>query len=382
MTAQRHTPSVLLPSGFRDLLPAEAQKEEDAVRRFLDACQALGYKRVRPPLAEFEDALFAEGPGAFVKEQAFRFIDPVSQKMMALRFDITTQIARIVSSRMADAPRPLRLMYANDVVRANASQQRTDRQFRQIGCEIISDENNASDLEIAVTSLIGLEAMGIKALTLDLSYTKLLHLILESYGITGDDKDIWLDMLASKDMAALNARPEAFSQALASVISACGVPSQTIAALKDLSLNDQAMQCVAQLETLSEGLLSALKDLGLDQVQVTIDPFETNGFKYHTGICFTLFTAQANAEIGRGGRYDVQGGQSACGFTIYMDMLLDILPVSEQQKAIFVGAQTSWAQIKTLQTQGWIVHRAIEGYDAPEECTHVFDNGEIVSNKK
>lgn len=374
----KHTQNVvLLPSGFRDLLPPEAQKEEEAVRRFLDLCGAFGYNRVRPPLAEFEDALFAEGPGAFVKEQAFRFVDPVSQKMMALRFDITTQIARIAASRLAEAPRPLRLMYANDVLRARGTQQRLDRQFRQIGCEIISDEEAQADLEMAMLSLLGLQAMGIKDITIDLSYTKLLHLILESYGVTGADKTAWLEILDSKDMAALKARPDAFTGALATVIEACGVPDDTIKALRALDISPAAQTCINQLEALSAGLRAALDESKVTGVNITIDPFETSGFKYHTGLCFTLFTPRASAEIGRGGRYDIQGGQSACGFTVYMDMLLAIVPPCAERKYISVPAETDWTHIKTLQEQGWIVLRAIDGYDTPVECTHIFKDGKI-----
>jgi ATP phosphoribosyltransferase regulatory subunit len=371
----------LLPSGFRDLLPPEAQKEETAVRRFLDLCASYGYNRVRPPLVEFEETLFSDGPGAFLKEKAFRFIDPVSQKMMALRFDITAQIARIASSRMVDHPRPLRLMYANDVLRAKATEQRLDRQFRQVGCEIISAPNAQADLEIAMLALQGVQALGIEALTIDVSYTKLLHLILESYGVRGEEKTLWLSMLASKDLAALQARPESFSQALADVIKACGVPDAVVKALRKMELNAEGRACIDQLEALTIDLHQALQETDMQGVQITIDPFETSGFQYHTGLCFTLFAPQATAEIGRGGRYDIQGGQSACGFTLYMDMLLDIIPALPAGKSILVPADLSWSEIKALQAQGWIVLRQIEGYDAPAECAYIYEDGAVKDKK-
>lgn len=375
----RKKQAVLLPSGFRDLLPQEAYKEDQAVRAFMDTCHGYGYERVRPPLAEFEEALFAEGPGAFVKEQAFRFVDPVSQKMMALRFDITTQIARIASTRFSQRTQPLRLMYANDVLRAKATQHRIDRQFRQLGCEIVSPPDIHADIEIAVLSVQALRAMGVKDITLDVAYTRLLHLILESYAIEGDDKEQWLDMLARKDMAALNARPEAFSQGLAEAVSACGDTDATLMALERLDLNTEAKTCIAELRAVTAGVQSALSDhRAWGDVRVTLDPFELRGFQYHSGVCFTLFTAHVGTEIGRGGRYDIQGGLSATGFTVYMDMLLDHLPLPSEERRVHVPADLSWTEIKALQDEGWIVIRVLPYENRDQITGHVYHNGEII----
>ena len=48
-----------------------------------------------------------------------------------------SRCARIALSRLAEEERPLRLTYANDVIRTKASQARTQRQFTQVGCELI-----------------------------------------------------------------------------------------------------------------------------------------------------------------------------------------------------------------------------------------------------
>src|SRR3546814_10311809 len=70
--------------------------------------QAQGYERVKPPLLEFEEALLT-GAGAAVASQTFRLMDPVSQRMMGLRADMTPKVARIATTRLTKAPRPLRL---------------------------------------------------------------------------------------------------------------------------------------------------------------------------------------------------------------------------------------------------------------------------------
>ena len=87
------------------------------MKKFLSFFADFNYLRVNPPLIEFEETLFAKGPGSVLKDNSFRIMDPISQKMMALRSDMTTQISRIASSRMSHYPRPLRISYSGDVLR-------------------------------------------------------------------------------------------------------------------------------------------------------------------------------------------------------------------------------------------------------------------------
>ena len=126
----------LLPAGFPDMLPPDAGHEAATVERLMAALAARGYERVKPPLVEFEDTLLA-GPGAAMANQTFRVMDPVSQRMMGVRADLTLQIARIAESRLQSAPKPLRVCYAGDVLRVTGGQLRPERQFTQVGAELI-----------------------------------------------------------------------------------------------------------------------------------------------------------------------------------------------------------------------------------------------------
>ncbi len=111
----------LLPAGLADLLPPEAEQEALLVERLAESFARHGYERVKPPLLEFEDSLFA-GSGAAMAEQTFRLMDPISQRMMGLRADTTPQVARVAATRLAGVPRPLRLSYAGQVLRVRGSE--------------------------------------------------------------------------------------------------------------------------------------------------------------------------------------------------------------------------------------------------------------------
>ena len=118
----------LLPQGLRDLLPPQAEAEAALVERLMAVLAGNGYERVEPPLVEFEDNLLS-GAGAAMAKETFRLMDPVSQRMVGVRADMTPQVARIAATRLAKAPRPLRLSYAGQVLRVKGGQLNPERQI-------------------------------------------------------------------------------------------------------------------------------------------------------------------------------------------------------------------------------------------------------------
>ena len=158
----------LLPAGLRDLLPPDAETEAASVEALMEVFAAHGYQRVKPPLLEFEDSLLA-GSGVAVAEQTFRLMDPESQRMMGLRADTTPQVARIATTRLAHAPRPLRLSYAGQCLRVRGSQLAPDRQIAQAGIELIGCDNPAADAEIVLVGAEALASVGLTRTSFDLT---------------------------------------------------------------------------------------------------------------------------------------------------------------------------------------------------------------------
>ncbi|MGB0720670.1 MAG: ATP phosphoribosyltransferase regulatory subunit [Bdellovibrionales bacterium] len=282
-------PSFLLPKGFEDLLPPDAEGEANAIHTLMAVFGGAGYARIKPPLLEFEESMIGSGPGAVLADQTFRVMDNQSGKMLALRSDITPQIARIVSSRLGDAGRPLRLSYANDVVRMSGSQQRTLRQFCQVGCELIDTGSDDNLVEVLVLAAKGLQALGIKGVSFDFTLPCVFDDILAAFGASRDA----IDPLRVK---------------------VSGMAGRALAALGDLDLSDAALADVDRLAR----ILARPELQGLEGVQFTLDPLETKGFEYHKGIAFTVFAKGVNGELGRGGCYAL-GDALAAGFTFYMD---------------------------------------------------------------
>jgi ATP phosphoribosyltransferase regulatory subunit len=157
----------LLPQGLRDLLPPDAEVEAAIVSGLIRVLTGHGYERVKPPLIEFEDNLLS-GAGAAMASETFRLMDPISQRMVGLRADMTTQVARIAATRLAHAPRPLRLCYAGQVLRVKGSDIRPERQIGQVGAELIgSADVAAADIEVVGVATEALTVLGVEKLSVD-----------------------------------------------------------------------------------------------------------------------------------------------------------------------------------------------------------------------
>lgn len=344
----------LLPNGLLDLLPPYAENETRVINAFMESFSAFGYARVKPPLVEFEESLLGEGPGQALARQTFRMMDPVSQRMMGVRADVTAQIARIATSRLSEEVRPLRLSYAADVLRVNGSQLRPERQFCQVGCEMIGVDSLMADVETPLVALKALSSIGIGKLSVDLTVPTLIAHIYDETATDEDTRETLNDLIEKRDCDAIAAQGGKAAKLIVELM-----------AHKDgfdkIALPEKAKADMNRILAVAKELQAALSVYGLGDVQITIDPLERRGFEYQTGVSFTLFAIGARGEIGRGGRYDVtargKAAETATGFTLYMDTILRVAPAMAEPRRQDVSADASWKEVKTLQDQGVQVSR-------------------------
>ncbi len=365
-------PRSLLPSGLRDALPPEAGAEARAVGRLLEVFHANAYERVDPPLVEFERSLL-DGPGEAVSPQTFRLMDPVSQRMMGLRTDITPQVARIAATRLAQAPRPLRLSYAGHVLRVRGSQLRPERQFVQVGAELVGAPAPGADVEAVVLAAEALGAVGINDVSVDLSLPTLVPAICREIGLAEDEARRARVALDRKDPAALSGLGEETRTLLTALLEAAGPATDAIGRLKVLPFLDRTRRMCDELQQTVERVAAAAPGLNL-----TVDPVEFRGMEYQTGVSFTVFTPRVHSEIGRGGRYELDTGESATGFTLFMDALARALPAPEPERLVYVPFGAPSEASTRLRADGW---RTLQGLSAVDDdmaearrlrCGHVL----------
>lgn len=370
----------LLPAGLADLLAPAAREEAYVVERLIAACEAEGYERVKPPLLEFEQTLIA-GTGAAVADQTFRLMDPVSQRMLGLRADMTPQVARIAAFRLGAAPRPLRLCYAGQVLRVKGSQLRPGRQFGQVGAELLGADGAAADAEACLLAARALLALGVGGLTLDLTLPTLVPLVAEALDLPATQRGALFAALDRKDAAAVAEAGGSQAAPFLAMLHAAGPSPEALGALQALTLPPPGAAEVARLVAVAGLIEAALPDLVL-----TVDPVERRGYEYHTGLSFTLFARGVRGELGRGGRYLAERSEGpsepATGFTLYMDTVQAAVPARTPRRRLFLPAGTAPRDAQRLRDAGWITVAALEeGREPASEagrlgCSHLWQDGE------
>ncbi|MCC7049951.1 MAG: ATP phosphoribosyltransferase regulatory subunit [Alphaproteobacteria bacterium] len=373
----------LLPAGLADGLPPEAGHESMLVARLVARFAAQGYALVKPPLVEFEESLLS-GIGAALRQHCFRLMDPVSQRMMGVRPDITPQVARIARTRLARAPRPLRLCYAGEVLRVRGTQLRPTRQFEQVGAEVIGASSAAADAEAVVLGAGALEAIGVAGLSVDLCVPTLVPHLAEALGLRPAQVDGLRAALDRKDIAAVEAAlAGAEARAIptfTALLRATGAAGTALAGLGRLDLPPAA---AAERDRLAE--VVALVRRAMPALTLTIDPVEMRGFEYDSGVSFTFFARGVHGELGRGGRYMAAGAEPSTGFTLFMDAIAPALPPPPAPRRVFLPLDTAQDVGARLRGEGWTTVAGLE--KAPDSaaearrqgCSHCWRDGAAVA---
>jgi ATP phosphoribosyltransferase regulatory subunit len=223
----------LLPVGLRDVLPPEAELEAKSVETIMECFAAHGYQRVSTPLLEFEESLYA-GAGAATIEQTFRLMDPESQRMIGVRADITPQVGRVASTRLAHAPRPLRLAYFGQCLRVRGADLQNSRQIGQAGIELIGPDTAQADAEIILTAAEVLNTLGLRSVSFDLTFPRLVLSLVENAGPAAIPA--LTHALDRKDRAAIAAIGGSGTALLLQLLDACGPAERAIPALLAIDL--------------------------------------------------------------------------------------------------------------------------------------------------
>lgn len=361
----------LLPEGLRDRLPPQAEAASRLLHRVILAIGRHGYDRVSPPLAEFEEELVGRLKSDR-HQDLLRFVDPVSQRTLALRPDITGQVGRIAATRLAHRPRPLRLAYGGPVLKLRATQLRPERELTQAGAELIGPDGAPAVIEVLRVAIEALEAAGAAAVTVDLTLPDLVEaLAADTLPLSPDRIAAVSHALDLKDAGAVAALGAA---AYLPLIEAAGPLARALDRLRALRLGpalDRRLDAIAAIAAAFDG-----------HAAFTLDPTERHGFEYQSWVGFSLFAAGLAGEVGRGGAYAIVHGdgreEPAVGFSLYIDPLVDAGLGQEPARRVFVPLDADPNLARGLRQDGWITVAALTDDDQPTGCTHRLVGGTVL----
>jgi ATP phosphoribosyltransferase regulatory subunit len=361
---------------MRDLLPPEASLRRAIARAFLGRAELFGYEPVIPPAFEYAQTI-ERGLGTLDPREIVRFVEPETGEVVALRPDVTPQIARLVATRFDGRPRPYRLAYDASVLRRRfGSRARTHRQISQLGLELIGVHPVDGDVELLVLAATALESMGLRAFTLDLGHAEIARALLA--GVEPSRAAEIAEALAKKDRADLArlARGLEWESALVALPDLHGDPS-ILDQLPEPVANGPAAAAIADLRGLITALGAWLRAESSTAAAITVDLCEVRGLAYYTGPFYQLFAEGPGVAIGAGGRYDqllsrFDRPMPASGLAVDVDALLWALrvadaPLLRRPKRVVVTGEGAEAFARMLRAKG--IPTAVAGADAEAYAT-------------
>ncbi len=325
----------LLPEYIQDMLPDEAWRVERMRAQLLELLRASGYQLVSPPLLEYAESLLIDD-SRDVDLRTFKLVDQLSGRTLALRADITPQVARI-DAHLLNRQGVTRLCYAGSVLHTQPAGLTRTRELLQIGAELYGHGGLESDLEIQRLMLHSLALLGIDGVHLDLGHVGVFRALVNHAGIDKALENDLFTALQGKDGAALQALTEPLDAALRNALlvlpALYGDCTEVLArARSELPDYPGIRTALDELETVSGKLLPMASSFGIDLADL-------RGYHYHSGMVFAAYHTGSHDAIALGGRYDDLGrsfgrARAATGFSMDLRQLYRLLPPQAAQAGI------------------------------------------------
>ena len=366
----------LLPEGLEDRLPREAMAISRAMRNVLDVMDSHGYDWVSPPLIEFEKSLsgrMAGGNDGATARKMFRFVDPGSLRILAVRSDMTPQVGRIAATGLSGSARPLRLCYGGEVALIRADQLDPARQRLQLGAELIGSDKVAAATELVALAIEALERAGATGISVDFTLPDLVDILAQkALPLAPENIAQVRRELDTKDAGGLAQVPG--GEAYMPLLYATGPFDQAIARLQDLDAGGALASRITGLTQIAERVAGSAR--------LTLDPTERHGFEYQSWFGFTIYADGVRGAVGRGGTYAIGGtNEPATGFSLYIDALVDAFEAPPTRDTLFLPVIHDRDVAARLRAIGWRTVEALSDDDdaAALGCTHWLEGGEPVA---
>ena len=317
-----------IPAGMRYYIGAEARLRRTIEDTAMSVFESWSYEEVITPSVDYYD-LFEQGMGHTEAQRGFRFTDN-DGRLLALRPDVTSSVARMAATLLAERPRPLRFCYAAPVFRQQPqSHAEWRRENTQLGCELIGVNGKSADLEVLRLANEILSRLDLQTTyCITINNVEIFNGVAAHLELTTPARERLRRLIDTRETAELqrfldscsNSEGRAFSQ-----------PTQltgtreVIRAARNVITNSRS---IAALDSLEE-LWTEIESLGLAD-RFEIDLSDVSSLDYYTGLSLRVFVDGAGTSVGRGGRYDGLTGnfgraEPAVGFVLNLDALTEVL---------------------------------------------------------
>lgn len=334
------------PEGTRDRLFAECRERRRVQRRLTSLFRGRGYGEVSTPEVEFYD-LFLQSGSPLPQEGMLKIIDR-SGKIMVMRPDCTTPIARVAATKLKSVPLPQRLYYDQTVFRSQAGHRGSSGEIAQCGVELIGAAGPKADLEMIALAVDALRACGLEGFHVELGHAGFFKDLAGRMEMDEEQVEAMRALIEGKNFAALNDLLEPYGDS-----PACVALRRLSRLFGGVEVLDEAQALAGENSALSylRALYQALDGAGYGPY-LRFDLGLVHQIDYYTGVVFRGYAAGAGDAVLSGGRYDslvASFGRPApaTGFAVDVDAVAGCLAPEEPTELNvlihFAPEQLSWA---------------------------------------
>ena len=328
--------------GMRDFLPEDVRKREYVIGVIKEVYERYGFEPLETPAAENIETLMGkygeEGNQLIFKILKRGVHEGTGQADLALRYDLTVPLARVVAEYRDKLPKFFKRYQIQPVWRADRPARGRYREFYQCDVDVLGSRSMIVEAEIISASSEALSKLGFNDFLVRLNHRKVLTGILDAAGIASEKHEtalIALDKLDKigtegvlREFAEREVLAEGAGKELLSLFESGGDNKEMIERLE--SFIDSNAVGAEGLNELRE-IISYVSSSGS---VVRIDPSLARGLSYYTGAIMEIQVKDLAGSLGGGGRYDNLVGMflgqeiPACGFSLGLERI--ILVMSEQ----------------------------------------------------
>lgn len=340
-----------IPQGTRTYLFEEASHKRYIEQTIHAVLRARGFQEIVTTQIEYYESAIT-GLSEAERNRLIRFTEGDSGRIMSLRADITSQVARSAATHLAKRPMPLKLCYSGPVFRRARKGKGEQYVLHQSGLEILGHAGPEADVEAIFGIVSALKKVTLEKFSFSIGHAGVVAAFLEGLDIA--DMESLKLALGKKDKGAL--------KKILGENKISGKKADNIIALTELygskeTLEKASKLCESEgskkaLENL-EAIYGALESAGLAE-QVNIDLGEMRGFGYYTGMVMELYSGSGMV-IGRGGRYDNLVKRfgldiPAIGFAFDIDQMIEAIhkesnaPVWQVSDMLLLGGDEETAE--------------------------------------
>jgi len=359
--------------GMRDFLPADVRKREYVIGRIKQVYERYGFEPLETPAVENIETLMGKY-GEEGNQLIFKILkrgehEKSGDADLALRYDLTVPLARVVAQYQNDLPKFFKRYQIQPVWRADRPARGRFREFYQCDVDVLGSRSMVVEAELIAAASDALVALGFNDFTIRVNHRQVLTGILDQAGVATEKHGDALVALDKMDKLG----PEGVARELneRGIVDASAVKLMrffeglvgTQHALDLVDLGDAAnaraaynadilgrlVEFIGAHEIGASGvddlrqILQFSKASGVDG-RIKLDPTLARGLAYYTGAIIEINVTDLAASLGGGGRYDNLVGMflgrdvPACGFSLGLERIIVVMTEREMFPAALVSS--------------------------------------------